>query len=238
LKLSQKLGKLFRAETYARGWRRLQRKRQRIPLQPVLDRIDRVRLAEIQQRYAGSHRQIKKYAEVEHWLRINVERAQDLGLQKKGVEPSGSGLDVLDLGCGGGFFLAVCQQLGHRELGLDIDEFPLYAELVELLGVERQICEIKAFAPLPDLGRRFDLITAFSIGFNRKADKSLWGPAEWEFFLNDLEQRQLKRGGRIFLALNPQLDGDFYTVELRGWFVRRGARVERERVLFETGQAT
>ena len=72
---------------------------------------------------------------------------------------------VLDLGCGGGFFLYVCQQLGHTCLGLDIDVFPLFTQLLDLFGVERRVCAIKPFEPLPDLGRKFDLVTAFSIDF-------------------------------------------------------------------------
>jgi hypothetical protein len=34
------------------------------------------------------------------------------------------------------------------------------------------------------------------------------------------------------LALNPQHDGWFYTDELRNFFLKRGANIERERVLF------
>jgi SAM-dependent methyltransferase len=227
VKLSHKLGKLLRPEGYARGWRRLQRKLHPIPLRPLLDKIDKQRLGEIRERYANSSRQIAKYADVEAWLKTNVERVQDLGLNR--LPPQ----DVADLGCGGGFFLYICQHLRHRCLGIDIDGFPLYRELVDLLGVERRIYQIKPFEPLPDLGRKFDWITAFSIGFNRNLDKSLWGPAEWEFFLNDLAQHQLKPGGRIFLGLNPQEEGGrFYTDELRKFFLSRGAHIEREQVYF------
>jgi len=198
-----------------------------IPLQPLLDKFDKKRVREIKERYANSPRQVSKYADVERWLKTNIERVQDLKLNQ---QPTG--LNILDLGCGGGFFLFICQQSGHRCLGLDLDEFPLYGELVDLLGVERRIWEIKTGEPLPDLGRKFDWITAFSIGFNRFPDKTLWGPNEWEFFLDDLERNHLKPGGRMFFGLNPQLDGEYYTNELREFFVKRGAKVEREQVLF------
>jgi len=133
------------------------------------------------------------------------------------------------------FSSTVCQQLGHRGLGLDLDWFPLYTELIDLFGVERRIAEIKTSEPLPDLGRKFDWITAFSTGFNRKADKTLWGPTEWDFFLNDLK-RHLHPGGHVFLGLNPGQNGWFYTDELRDFFLSRGASVERERVLFRALQ--
>ena len=223
MKLSHKIGKLFRREGYARGWRRFQRKLHPIPLRPLLQKLDQQRVREIRKRYASSPIQVSKYADVEAWMKTNIERVQDLKLNQ--MPPQ----DILDLGCGGGFFLFICQQLGHRCLGLDIDEFPLYAELVDLFGVERKIWEIKAFEPLPDLGRKFDWITGFSTGFNRNVDKSLWGPREWDFFLNDLA-RHLKPSGKMFFALNPQHSGAYYTDELRDFFQSRGAGIERERI--------
>jgi len=72
--------------------------------------------------------QVSKYARVGPWLKTNIERAQDLQLHRSSPK------EILDLGCGGGFFLYVCQQLGHRGLGLDLDWFPLYTELIDLFG--------------------------------------------------------------------------------------------------------
>jgi SAM-dependent methyltransferase len=217
----------LRGESYTRGWRRFQRKLHPIPLRPLLDRLDQVRLREIEAHYASSPVQVAKYANVEQWMKTNIERVQDLKLNQ--LRPQ----DILDLGCGGGFFLYICQQLGHRSLGLDIDGFPLFGELVDLFQVERKIWEIKTLEPLPDLGRKFHWITGFSTGFNRKPDKSLWGPAEWDFFLRDLT-RHLHPGGSVFFALNPGQQGWYYTEELRRFFVERGATVERERVFFKT----
>jgi SAM-dependent methyltransferase len=225
VKLTHKIRKLFRPESYTRGWRRFQRRLHPIALRPLLARLDQERIREIEARYASSPIQVSKYARVEPWLKTNIERVQDLQLHRSSPQ------EILDLGCGGGFFLYICQQLGHRGLGLDLDWFPLYTELIDLFGVERRIWEIKTLEPLPDLGRRFDWITAFSTGFNRKADKTLWGPAEWDFFLNDLKHH-LKPGGHVFIGLNPGQGGWFYTNELREFFLDRGARVERERVFF------
>jgi SAM-dependent methyltransferase len=226
MKLSHKIAKLGQPLTYRRTWRRVERVIHPIPLGPIFARIDQGRLAEIQADYANSREHYAKYADVKRWLRLNIIRAQDLQLHR--CPPK----SVLDLGCGGGFFLFVLQQLGYTGLGLDIDEFPLFTRLLELFQVERRLWTIRPFEPLPDLGRKFDLITAFSIDFNRESKRDWWwGPSEWAFFLDDLE-RHLNPGGRIFLGLNPSKNKEFYTPELREFFLARGASVERENVFF------
>src|SRR4029079_14058837 len=105
---------------------------------------------------------------------------------------------------------------------------------LNLMQVERKTWEIKAFEPLADLGRKFDWITAYSTGFNR-VKKKPWRVPEWEFFLNDL-QKHLRPGGKVYFALNPEgRGGQYYDEELRQYFVRRGAGIERERVFFPKG---
>jgi SAM-dependent methyltransferase len=226
MRFSHKVSKLTQPLTYRRAWRRAERLIHPLPLAPLLAAIDQASLAGIQARYGSSAEHYAKYADVERWLRLNIVRAQDLKLHR------GSPQSVLDLGCGGGFFLFVLQQLGHSCLGLDIDEYPLFTELLDLLRVERRVWTIRPGEPLPDLGRKFDLITAFSIDFNRESKRNWWwGPPEWAFFLDDLE-RHLNPGGHIFLGLNPKGDGEYYTPELREFFLARGASVERENVLF------
>jgi SAM-dependent methyltransferase len=226
MKFSHKLAKLAQPLTYQRAWRRAKRVLHPIRLEPIYARIDQNKLAAIQDEYAGSKEHYAKYADVRRWLRLNIVRAQDLQLHR--CRP----MSVLDLGCGGGFFLFVLQHLGHACLGLDIDEFPLFTRLLDLFQVERRVWTIQPFVPLPDLGRRFDLVTAFSIDFNRISKQDWWwGPSQWAFFLDDVT-RHLKPGGRIFLGLNPGRDKQFYTPELLEFFLSRGAEVERENVLF------
>ena len=223
MKLSHKIAKLGRSESYTRGWRRLQRKLHPIALRPLLAKLDPEGVREIQARYATSPVQIAKYADIERYMKLNIERVQDLQLHR--LPPQ----DVLDLGCGGGFFLYICRQLGHRCLGLDLEWYPVFTDLLNLFQIERQTWEIKAFQPLPDLGRKFDWITGFSTGFNR-VKKKPWRIAEWEFFLNDL-QKYLQPSGKVFFALNPEgRGGRYYDSELRDFFLRRGAKIERERI--------
>ncbi len=226
MRFSHKVSKLTQPLTYRRAWRRAERLIHPLPLGRFLAEIDQAKLAGIQARYASSGEHYAKYADVPRWLRLNIIRAQDLKMHR--CPPQ----SVLDLGCGGGFFLFVNQQLGHRCLGLDIDVYPLFTELLDLFQVERKVWPIRPNEPLPDLGPKFDLITAFSIDFNRESKRCWWwGPAEWGFFLDDLK-RHLNPGGRIFLGLNPKENGEYYTRELRQFFLDRDAVVERENVFF------
>ena len=229
MKLSRKILKFTEPLMYRRGWRRAQRSIFRVPLGPMVAKIDQQRAREIQQRYANSIAGYAKYANIEPWLRLNRERVQDLNLQRSVPKR------VLDLGCGGGFFLFILKNLGHSVLGLDIERVVLFTELLELFEVPRVVWKISAFEPLPDLGQKFDWVTAFSVNFNLyHPSKERWGTAEWDFFLCDL-QAHLTPGGKVFFGLNPLYNGDYYSPELRDLFLGRGASVERERIFFERG---
>lgn len=223
MKLAHKVRKLAKPLTYRRAWR----KAKRFIFRPqLLANIDQERLREIQQRYRGSPEGYAKYADVDRWLRVNRERVQDLKLH------SSPPMRVLDLGCGGGFFLFILKKLGHSVLGLDVEESPLYTELLGLFEVPRVTWRISAFQPLPDFGAKFDWITAFSVSFNfSRSTRYRWRPAEWDFLLHDLQQ-YLAPGGKIFFMLNPP---DYDVPDLHDFFVSRGATVERERVFFKNG---
>ena len=226
MKLAHKVRKLGQPLTYRRAWRKVERSMFPLPLGSLRAKIDQERLREIQQRYARSPEEYAKYADVDRWLRVNRERVQDLKLHRSPP------IRVLDLGCGPGFFLFILKGLGCSVLGLDIDEFPLFDDMLDLFGVPLVVWTISAFKRLPDFGQKFDWITAFSVKFNLyRASQQRWGPAEWDFFLRDL-QDYLAPGGKIFFALNPH---DYHAPELHDFFVSRGATVERERIFFENG---
>ena len=225
-----KLEKLASPVTYERAWRRAQRYLFPLPLRPLMAGLDQARLSEIQVRYRELPRGFAKYTDVDHYLRLNRGRVQDLRLHRVARQR------VFDLGCGGGFFLYILKRLGHDVLGLDTDEHALYRELTELFEVPRVVWRIKPFEPLPDLGRRFDRITAFSIAFDTvRGGEERWSPREWNFFLEDLRDRYLAPGGKIYFALNPGASGTYYTPQLRDFFLARGAKVERERIFFANG---
>lgn len=195
-------------------------------IKSLLAKIDNQRLREIQGRYASSSDRYAKYADVEHWLKINLPRVENLKLDRSPPK------QILDLGCGAGFFLFLAKQSGHSCLGLDVGDFPLSNELIDLFGIERVTWRIRAFQTLPDFGRKFDLITAFSAAFNRSEDEARgWNSKEWSFFLDDLD-RHLKPSGQIFFEINSGKDKRYFPEEIRKLFLKRGAHIDGERVSF------
>ena len=191
----------------------------------LLDKIDGNRLRDIQNRYASSTSVYAKYADAERWLKCNLPRIRRLRLDRS------SPRQILDLGCGAGFFLFIAKQLGHAGLGVDVGHHEVCNELLDLFGVERQIWLIQALEPLPDFGRKFDLITAFSTAFHRSSDKSVaWGTDEWNFFLDDLFNRQLKAGGGILFDINSGKDKRLFPPAVRKLFIHRGAEIDGELV--------
>ncbi len=202
----------------------------RLEAENIIGSIDAAQFQAIHDRYAiedpgGGWR---KYLELDRWIRINLRRVQELDLDW------GRRQSILDLGSGAGYFLHICQWLGHRTLGLDIDDVPMFGEMFRALGLARIIWRVEAFQPLPAFDRKFDLITAFMICFNGHKSPALWGPQEWSFFLDDLETR-LNPGGRIRLGFNREKDGSFYTAELRRFFLERGANIDLHRITLRPG---
>jgi len=199
----------------------------RFDAERIVASIDREKFAAIRERHAVENPgpTWPKYLDLKKWIEINVRRVRALELDY------GRRRDILDIGSGAGYFLHICKWLGHRPVGLDIDEVPMYPEMARMLGLERVVCRVKAFVPLPDLGRKFDLITAFMICFNNHNQPGLWSVPEWDFFLDDLA-RHLKSRGRVWLELNRQKDGSFMTPELSEFFQSRGAKIERHQIMF------
>ena len=198
---------------------------QRDPIKAFLEKIDKERLRGIQKRYATSTDRYAKYANVQHWLEINLPRVRELKLDRSSPK------EILDLGCGAGFFLFLAKQFGHPGVGVDVDLYPISNELIELFAVERMSHRISAFEPLPEFGRKFDLITAFSSAFGRSEDESRgWNVDEWKFFLDDLDRHRAPGGGEILIEINSGKDGRYFPADVREFFRGRGAKVNGERI--------
>jgi SAM-dependent methyltransferase len=227
----RKVKKLLSGQAFKSAKHHLNRSRQqgRLSLEPakVIETIDREQFEQIRRRYAIDHpgEDWPKYLELDRWIDINIRRVQRLELD---VSPPQR---ILDLGCGAGYFAYLAQLLGHDVTGLDIDDVTMFADITRLLGVRRVIYQIRPFAPLPEFGEKFDLITAFMVCFNNHKRADLWEAAEWNFFLDDLA-KHLTPGGRIWLELNREYDGTCYTPELRELFEQRGARIDNHRAEF------
>jgi SAM-dependent methyltransferase len=207
----------------------------------VMRRLDLAALAEIRARHAPglddaalrATRAPVKYLDPARQVKRNLRRAAELELH--GRPP----LRILDLGCGAGYFLKICAILGHRATGLDLDENPIFREVVTALGVNRLIGRIDPLTPVPVAGGPFDLITAFAVCFNDHNGPEPWGPAGWRFFLDDAAGRLLAPRGRLLMKLNPRTEppgeGACYTPELAEAFRTWGLRVTGPWVSLDRG---
>jgi SAM-dependent methyltransferase len=204
----------------------------RFPLETrrIIETFDPVGFEQIYRRYgvADPGADWPKYLDLDRWIKVNIRRIRQLELDL--ARPK----QILDLGCGAGYFLYIAQLLGHSGIGLDMDRLPMFREITKLLGVRRVVQRIDAFRPLPNFGQKFDLITAFMICFNNHKMPGLWGIPEWEFFLDDLA-KHLKPRGRVWLELNQEYDETFYTPALKEYFQKRGAKIDEQKVIFNSG---
>jgi SAM-dependent methyltransferase len=231
MRFSRKLRKLFSPELFASASEHLSRLTHPVNKSCILDDIDWLQFKDLRHKYPcrpGSP-QINRFEDIVYWIDINIERAQDVWLDR--APP----LRILDLGSGAGYFLYVCKHLGHDVLGFDTDREPLFGATTELLGVRRVIGRIERQTPLPDFGQTFDLVTAHRICFHRIGkvrDGVEWTTADWKFFIDDVRSNLLNDSGRLLLDFNPRPDGSsFFTPELREFFRRQGARIFRSKAL-------
>jgi SAM-dependent methyltransferase len=174
------------------------------------------------------------YADVELWLTRSWKAARRLGLDKSPP------LDVLEIGIGPGYFLYVCQQLGHRCVGIDRPgEYPFWKAVRQWLSV-RNVVEhtIEPHKLLPKTLGTFDLVTAFRAQFNYNAElERLWNLDEWSFFLDDLRDHVLRPGARFALRLGKQEHKGNEGLkrsdsELTEFMESRGAKDEAKVLLF------
>jgi SAM-dependent methyltransferase len=209
--------------------RLLRTKRFPLETQRVIETIDPAGFEQIRRRYvvADPGADWPKYLDLDRWIGVNIRRIRQLELDL--ARPK----QILDLGCGAGYFLYIAQLLGHSGIGLDMDRLPMFREVTRLLGVRRVVQRIQAFRPLPNFGQKFDVISAFMICFNNHKMPGLWGVPEWEFFLDDLA-KHLKQRGRVWLELNQEYDGTFYTPQLKEFFQKRGAKIDEQKIIFNS----
>jgi len=233
VRISRKFQKLFSLDAAQSLWEHACRWTHPISSRRILGTLDRAELERLRQHYPyrPNARRINAYEDAAYWISVNVERAQDLWLDR--APP----LRIFDLGCGAGYFLYVCRLLGHKGVGLDTDEEPLFQGTTALLNVRRVISRIEARVPLPDLGEKFDLVTGHRVCFHRitrneKGQWVEWTPRDWEFFIQNIRSRFLETNGRLLLEFHPRSNGtSFFTPELRACFLSQGARIFRSKAL-------
>jgi len=239
VRLTQKFQKLFTRDAAESLWEHARRWTHPVSSRRILATIDKAELVRLRERYPfrPNARKINAYEDANYWVGVNVKRIQDLWLDRSPP------LDILDLGCGPGYFLYLCQMFGHNVVGLDPDDEPFFRGTTKFFGVKRVVARINAREPLPDLGKRFDLVTAHRVCFHRIARRENgewleWTDADWKFFVNDVRTRFLKPDGRLLLEFNRRADGSsFFTPELRAFFESQGAQIVRWKALLAADPA-
>lgn len=162
---------------------------------------DRLRDAYI---VAGNER-AKKYLDAVSWFDQKLDYALRLGLH------SSRPLRILDLGTGPGHFLVVARFFGHEALGTDspkdAERCDLYDALNAVFGNRRIEHQVLPMQDLDTLPGRFDLVTAFSVQFDRRAGR-FWTAEQWRFFLHSVKQHALKPDGVLFMTLMKKAAGE------------------------------
>ena len=111
---------------------------------------------------------------------------------------------ILDIGCGFGYFVRRCHDVGHYPVGLDLPGPPMIGRANEILGNRFISGTIKPFVVLPGTPEAFDLITMFGVMFRHGsafASRDYWGWPEYTFLARDICSR-LRPGGRLVIRPN------------------------------------
>jgi hypothetical protein len=203
------------------------------------DRYDVIQAAHLRVDVFGRDGNRLKYLDTPTWTGGKFDHALRLGLH------TASPLRILDLGAGPGHFQMVAEYFGHETLGLDVPLRPrspgprhIYDDLCDFFGVRKIDHRITAGVPLPDLSRRFDLVTSFMTCFSTNAKAARpWGVADWTFLLADLRDTVLADGGRIYLNLTPGAHDDAswsFLKELAGEVIEKSRTLSIARADLET----
>ena len=170
-----------------------------------------------------------KYFDLVYWISEKIKIAEALNIDTHGP------YNILDLGTGGGHWLAVCKAYDHDAQGIDIN-IPIYDQMAELMGVRRKICKISQKTRLPDFGKRFHVVTGFMVNFDslpwgKGVPRSYYSREDWVFFLNDLVENHLQYPALIHFELNKQFDNTTQTYvqnpEVLRWFREFGFDMDR-----------
>lgn len=160
-----------------------------------------------------------KYFHIRPWMVENIKRALRLGLHKCRYRR------ILDIGTGFGYFPYVCEYMEHQASAIDIPDHRLYDRVIEALKISRVKQRVDPFEPLAQPDRPYDYVTAYQLAFNRPNSKAIWGAAEWAFFLEDIMNNQLVRGGLLHLEFNWSFRiNDWYDPDTRYLFDGYDAR--------------
>ena len=217
------------AGTYSRYYLRSLRDARRI-----LETVDVKALDRLRDRYRGESPtpEFAKYLDASAYVKVALACAYRLNLHR--CSPK----NVLDIGTGAGYFPLVCRHFGHEVTATDVDDDPVLNDITATLDIDRRPWRVTAFENGPSFGRRFDLVTAFQLGFDRSERDGavvFWGEKEWDFFLCDLAANHLNPGGEVMLSgFNRKVRHGDAVVRP---FVEKGAMAEDGRIHFKSMKA-
>lgn len=190
-------------------WRReIGSRRTRAIFDHAAARIDREGHARLQEKHhaeaaVADDSDVLKYLDIAPWLMVHARIAAFLDIDER---PPCS---ILDIGAGGGQFLAIAKAYGHEVTALDMPEPEIYRDLLALFGIPRIEGGVDWRAPLPAPVGRYDLIVIHGQVFDRVGRSSdRWRLPEWIGFLRHLAAQHLDLPGEIFLGLNRSVDTD------------------------------
>lgn len=213
------------------AWRTvIEDERQRAIYDRVAASVDEDRYAALQRKYADAiqqneQRATTKYIDLAPWFMIHSRLARLLDLDRR--EPC----SILDIGSGGGQFLAIAKAFGHRPLAFDMPEPDHYRDLITLFGIQRVEGGITLGEPLPKAIGTFDLIVINGQVFDTfRGTKQRWKLPEWAGLIHYLCAHHLNYPGELFIGLNKS-DGPSGTEEFYWPLVdlaeQHGASVDR-----------
>lgn len=220
------------------GWRVvIDDDRQRSIYDHVAASIDTQAYAELQGKYrdeieASEELAVTKYLDLAPWFMIHsrIARLLDIDTRPK--------CSILDIGAGGGQFLAIAKAYGHEVLAFDQPLPLVYGDLLNLCGIPRIEGSIKLGKPMPEAIGCFDLIMINGQVFDvfSKNPVRRWEVAEWASLLEYLTATHLNYPASLFVGLNksagPTGVEDFLW-PLIDLAESHGATVERKRATMQ-----
>lgn len=147
-----------------------------------------------------------KYLDPIAWFEQKFAYAFLLRIHEGPRNETGPRKRILDIGSGASHFLTICRYYGHDAIGTEIPDHKdekrpthLYNALADLYKTTRMKHRLVPMQDFPELPPNLDLVTSFSVAFNRYRGK-MWTIGEWDFFLSQI-RRHIKPGGELFLML-------------------------------------
>ncbi|NNC73238.1 MAG: class I SAM-dependent methyltransferase [Sphingomonadaceae bacterium] len=177
--------------------------RQRAMYDRVAATVDGDAYAALQQKYrdeveVSDELAVTKYLDLAPWFMIHSRLARLLDIDKR------ARCSILDIGAGGGQFLAIAKAHGHEVLAFDQPHPPVYGDLLKLFEIPRIEGSVKLGEKLPEEIGRYDLVVingqVFDVQPNDRTQR--WDVPQWASFIEYLCDEHLTYPGTLFIGLN------------------------------------